>query len=215
MKTPEPIGSMRRNYLRNELLESTISKNPFEQFQSWFEEAKNSTILEANAMTLSTVTKDGRPSSRVVLLKDIREDGYSFYTNYNSKKGLEIANNPFGSLLFFWDVLEKQVRIDGKIQKLSREEAQIYFNSRPFESKIGAWASNQSESIPNRDFIENKYSDLLEKFKGKEVPMPEYWGGYKLIPDSFEFWQGRPSRLHDRIEYRLVESSWVISRLSP
>lgn len=207
------LNNLRKNYQRGELLESKINPNPFRQFEIWFEEVLIANIYEPNAMILAT-SFGNKPSARVVLLKGIDERGFKFYTNYSSRKARELASNPNAALLFYWMELERQVRIEGKVEKLSREESLEYFNSRPLESRYGALASNQSEVIPNREFLERKFFELKEKY-GDNPPMPENWGGYKLIPELFEFWQGRPGRLHDRIVYEKSEKSWKIYRLSP
>lgn len=207
------LNNLRKNYLKGELLESKIDPNPIKQFELWFKEVLNSGIYEPNAMILATAI-DNKPSARVVLLKGYDENGFKFYTNYNSRKGKELSANPNASLLFYWMELERQVRIEGKVEKLSKEESLEYFNSRPLESRYGALASNQSEVIPNREYLEQKFSELREKY-GDTPPMPDYWGGFKLIPNLFEFWQGRPSRLHDRIVYEKSDNIWRIYRLSP
>jgi pyridoxamine 5'-phosphate oxidase len=211
----EDISGMRKNYSLNDLLESNCKTNPFEQFSIWFEEARQSKIIEANAMSLSTANKQGRVSSRIVLLKDFDSNGFIFYSNYQSQKGKVLQENPFASLLFFWDVLERQIRIEGLIEKIPTAESEKYFTSRPIESQLGAFASMQSSVIKDREELENKFAGLRKFYEGKKIPMPVDWGGYKLIPDRFEFWQGRSSRLHDRIEYSLEKPSWKISRLSP
>lgn len=207
------LNNLRKNYLRGELLESKIDPNPFKQFELWFEEVLNSDTYEPNAMILATANEN-KPSARVVLLKGLDDKGFKFYTNYNSRKGKELSANPNASLLFYWMELERQVRIEGKVEKLSREESLEYFNSRPLESRYGALASNQSEIIPNREYLEQKFSVLREKY-GDFPPMPDYWGGFILIPNLFEFWQGRPGRLHDRIVYEKSDNLWKIYRLSP
>ncbi|MFN3872341.1 MAG: pyridoxamine 5'-phosphate oxidase [Ignavibacterium sp.] len=207
------LSNLRKNYEKGELLEGKIHSNPFKQFSEWFEEVLNSNVYEPNAMILATAS-DNKPSARVVLLKGFDENGFKFYTNYNSRKGQELSVNPNAALLFYWMELERQVRIEGRIEKLSREESLEYFNSRPLESRYGALASNQSEIIPNREYLEKKFSELKEKY-GDNPPMPGNWGGFILIPNLFEFWQGRPSRLHDRIVYERTESNWKIYRLSP
>ncbi len=207
------LSNLRKNYEKGELLEDKIHSNPFKQFSVWFEEVLNSNIYEPNAMILATAS-DNKPSARVVLLKGFDEIGFKFYTNYNSRKGQDLSVNPNAALLFYWMELERQVRIEGRIEKLSREESLEYFNSRPLESRYGALASNQSEIIPNREYLEKKFSELKEKY-GFNPPMPENWGGFILKPNFFEFWQGRPSRLHDRIVYERTESNWKIYRLSP
>lgn len=207
------LSNLRKNYEKGELLEGKIHSNPFKQFSVWFEEVLNSNIYEPNAMILATAS-DNKPSARVVLLKGFDGNGFKFYTNYNSRKGQELSVNPNAALLFYWMELERQVRIEGRIEKLSREESLEYFNSRPLESRYGALASNQSEIIPDREYLEKKFSELKEKY-GDNPPMPENWGGFILKPNLFEFWQGRPGRLHDRIVYERTESNWRIYRLSP
>lgn len=209
------ISDMRKNYSLQELLESNCKEDPFEQFSIWFEDARNSSILEANAMSLSTADKKGRVSSRIVLLKNFDSEGFIFFSNYESQKAKDLQENPFSSLLFFWDVLERQIRIEGKIEKISYFESEKYFKSRPIESQLGAHASKQSSIVKDRNELENKFAELKTQYEGKEIPMPKDWGGFKLIPDRFEFWQGRKSRLHDRIEYKLEGSVWRKVRLSP
>ncbi len=205
--------NLRKNYEKGELLEDKIDKNPFRQFEIWFDDVLESHIYEPNAMILSTCSEN-KPSSRVVLLKGFNESGFKFFTNYNSRKSKELSSNPNAALLFYWMELERQVRIEGRIEKLSREESLEYFNSRPLESRYGALASNQSEIIPNREYLKKKFYELKEKF-GDNPPMPDNWGGFILKPEMFEFWQGRPGRLHDRIAYEKVNSNWKIYRLSP
>jgi len=201
----------RKTYNKFELLESEVKTNPIEQFKLWYQEAKESTIVEANAMTLATATPDGKPSARVVLLKEVKPDGFVFYTNYLSRKGKEINENPHAQILFFWDVLERQVRIEGTLEKLSRAESQIYFDSRPEESRAGAIVSPQSQRVPDRKFLEEKLNALDKS----NLKMPDHWGGYILKPTYIEFWQGRHSRLHDRIFYELENEHWTIGRLAP
>jgi len=208
------LRDIRINYALHHLLEVNIDKNPFVQFKNWFGLVLEKKILEPNAMTLATATKSGIPSARVVLLKGFDETGFTFFTNYNSRKGKELSENPFASVVFLWLQLERQVRIEGKVEKISREESQEYFNVRPIKSRLGALASNQSEVVPSRDILENKFAELEKKF-GENPPMPENWGGYKLIPTKFEFWQGRRDRLHDRICYEKSGNIWMIRRLSP
>lgn len=210
------IAAMRRNYSRANLDESMVPADPISMFHLWFNEAVNSQIDEPNAMTLATADAEGAPSARIVLLKGISQGGFVFFTNYISRKGMEISENPKAALLFFWKELERQVRITGILTKISRAESKEYFDSRPFESKIGALVSNQSEKISSRSELEKKFASAIKMYEGKEVPLPDFWGGYRLNPESFEFWQGRPSRLHDRIFYSKSDSGdWVISRLSP
>ena len=211
------IASLRRSYSLQSLEENQVAANPFDQFKTWFDQALAGQITEPNAMTLATVNSDGRPSARTVLLKGFDERGFVFYTNYLSRKGQEIAENPFGALLFCWLDLERQIRIEGKIEKVSPEESLAYFITRPKSSQIGAWASPQSQVIPGRKVLEDKQAELSETYAASEsLPLPPHWGGYVLRPDYFEFWQGRESRLHDRVVYSKNEDkNWVINRLAP
>ena len=183
----QSIAHMRRNYTKDGLLEKDLKTNAIEQFSTWFNDARNSKILEPNAMTLATADKSGLASARIVLLKSFDEKGFIFFTNYESRKGKEIAETKKGTLLFFWDILERQIRIEGKIKKISRQDSQNYFHTRPFESQIGAIASNQSYVLKSRDDLEKRYVDLLQKYKGQTVPMPKHWGGYILEPTKIEF----------------------------
>lgn len=216
MSIKNTLENLRIDYQKHSLTENDIQKSPFEQFNIWFNEALSAEVLEPNAMTLATASKEGIPSARIVLLKGFDDKGFSFYTNYLSKKGKDLAKNPHASLVFFWPELQRQVRIDGKITKLSKEESEAYFNSRPFESRIGAISSPQSQVIPNRESIDVVYKNMAEKYQNKHVPKPAHWGGYLLSPLSIEFWQGRPSRLHDRMKYVLMEKGkWKIERLAP
>ncbi|HWA06050.1 MAG TPA: pyridoxamine 5'-phosphate oxidase [Ignavibacteria bacterium] len=208
------IQSLRRQYSRSTLSASSVSKDPFKQFEKWFQDVLNSGFLEPNAMTLATASKSGKPSARVVLLKGIHDSGFVFYTNYKSRKGKDIEENPYGCLLFFWDKLERQIRIEGKIEKVSQKESEEYFNTRPYKSRVGAWASKQSSVIESRSVIVKEFLKYMMKFK-THVPLPDVWGGYRLLPDTFEFWQGRPNRLHDRVRYSKVKSGWKIERLAP
>jgi pyridoxamine 5'-phosphate oxidase len=214
MTDHEDISSLRRQYTKKSLSASSVSADPFKQFTKWFDEALKSGFLEPNGMTLATSTKDGIPSARVVLLKGYDEKGFVFYSNYKSRKGKELEANPNACLLFYWDKLERQIRIDGKVEKASKEESETYFKSRPFKSRVGAWASNQSSVIAGRTVIMKEFLKYLVKF-GSNVPLPPTWGGYRLIPSAFEFWQGRPNRLHDRIRYCKLKSGWKIERLAP
>lgn len=210
------LSDIRINYARSELRESDVGDNPFDFFARWMEEAIESELVEPTAMTLSTVSETGAPSSRIVLLKGMENGVFKFYTNYDSAKGREIRNNPQASLLFFWAELERQVRVDGSLEKLSRDESNAYFQSRPRESRIGAYTSLQSSVIGGRDVLEKKYEELTKKFENTDsIPLPENWGGYGLTPNSVEFWQGRPSRLHDRIRMRREKGTWIKERLSP
>ncbi|HSP88907.1 MAG TPA: pyridoxamine 5'-phosphate oxidase [Ignavibacteriaceae bacterium] len=196
------------------LKKSDVDKNPFNQFKKWYNELLQSSVSEPSAMTLAPSSKDGIPSSRTVLLKGFDENGFLFFTNYESNKGKNLIENPFAELLFYWMDLQRQVRISGKVEKTSREVSEIYFNSRPLKSRIGAWASKQSKEIPNREFLEKQFDEFAEKFK-VDVPLPPNWGGFRLIPERFEFWQGRESRLHDRICYKKKKDDWEIVRLAP
>jgi pyridoxamine 5'-phosphate oxidase len=208
------IANIRSDYRLNGLHESELDANPLNQFKIWFDEVVQSELSEPNAMLLSTVS-NGRPSGRIVLLKGVEEEGFTFFTNYASKKGEEIETNPQVALTFFWKELERQVRIEGRIEKTSEKESDDYFAIRPRGSQIGAWVSHQSEVVENREFLEEKLKTYEQEFEGVSVPRPPYWGGYRIIPDYMEFWQGRPSRLHDRLAYVLKDGIWVVERLSP
>lgn len=209
------LQKIRQEYTQHSLDESEVDKNPFQQFKHWFQEAVDSQVKEPNAMSLATVDRYGKPHNRIVLLKGFDENGFTFFTNHASNKGDEIEANPNISSCFFWIELERQVRIEGKAEKLFREESEAYFKTRPHLSQIGAQASKQSEVVSSRDFLDRKFKELSEKYPEGEVPMPETWGGYKVTPNYFEFWQGRRSRLHDRIVYLEENANWVIKRLSP
>ncbi len=210
------IASIRRDYQLKSLSEQDVVNDAIQQFTIWWKEALNAEIDEVNAMTVSTTKADGRPTSRIVLLKGYDENGFVFFTNYDSHKGQELIRNPFASLLFFWKELERQVRIEGKCEKISTEESDAYFYSRPLGSRLGAWASPQSQVIPNREVLENQAEQLTLKYSDGIVPRPPHWGGFRVVPDSIELWQGRSNRLHDRILYTKNESSnWGIARLAP
>jgi len=209
------IADIRKEYMKESLSEGDVELDPYMQFARWWKEALASDIEEVNAMTLATAGADGRATARVVLLKDYDHRGFVFYTNYNSRKGKDIEANPFGTLLFFWKELERQVRIEGRIEKVDENESNDYFRSRPEGSKIGAWSSPQSQVIVDRRVIEENARKFSEQFKGLDVPRPLHWGGYRLIPGHIEYWQGRPSRLHDRILYTRDGDNWLISRLAP
>lgn len=211
----EKLQKLREDYSKSSLDESEVDKNPFNQFELWMEEAVKSEVPEPNAMTLATVDADHKPHTRIVLLKGMEDDSFIFYTNYASDKGKELEQNPNASLCFMWLELERQVRIDGMVEKLPKEESEAYFKQRPYMSQLGALASNQSEEVPNRAFLEKKFEDLEKKYPEGKVPMPETWGGYRVRPEAIEFWQGRRSRLHDRIKYILEGDTWTIKRLSP
>jgi pyridoxamine 5'-phosphate oxidase len=209
------IADLRLNYTQQQLSEADVAPDPIQQFQHWFDQAVTAQLPEPNAMTLATATAAGVPSARIVLLKGVDERGFVFYTNYESRKGRELSENPQAALVFLWQALERQVRIEGRVEQVSDEEADAYFHSRPLESRLGAWASNQSQVIPNREVLEQRFQELQEKYQNQEVPRPPYWGGYRVIPHWLEFWQGRPSRLHDRLCYRLEGNQWIIERLAP
>lgn len=211
----QTIADIRRDYKLKHLDEQQVSPDAMKQFESWWNEAVNSNIDEVNAMTLATSDKNGSPAARIVLLKGYTENGFIFFTNYDSHKGKQLSENPKASLVFFWKELERQIRITGSVEKISAEESDAYFNSRPQMSKIGAWASPQSTVIADRNIIENRFQSLTEKFADQPVDRPEHWGGYIVHPSSIEFWQGRPSRLHDRILYIKQNNSWKIERLAP
>ena len=214
MQENDDLRNMRLNYEQGQLLESNIVSDPFLQFKKWFDLVLNAKVIEPNAMTMATSTKDGVPSARVVLLKGFDESGFIFFTNYGSRKGKEITENPVASALFWWREFERQVRIEGKIEKVSRAESEKYFNLRPLKSRYGALASNQSEKVESREVLEKRFAELEKQF-GENPPTPENWGGYKLIPSRFEFWQGRRDRLHDIIVYEKTENKWSIYRLQP
>ena len=215
MKVTKELASLRREYALKSLSRSTVDRDPFVQFTAWMNEALAAEVSEPTAMTLATVDADHRPSARIVLLKGFGEGGFVFYTNYESKKGVNLLANPNAALHFFWPDLERQVEITGTVVKTSPEESEEYFRSRPFESRIGAWASKQSEAIESRKTLEKSFGDLLAKYADGEVPLPPFWGGFRLTPVNFEFWQGRESRLHDRICYERQNDGWNIFRRSP
>jgi pyridoxamine 5'-phosphate oxidase len=196
--------------------EKNLARDPFRQFDKWFEEAGAAKLTEPNAMILSTATRDGRPSSRVVLLKGLDGRGFVFYTNYESRKGRELEINPRASLLFPWLALERQVIVEGPITQVTREESEAYFHSRPAASQLAAWASQQSSVLPSRSVLEDNLKGVEKKYAGQVVPVPPHWGGYRLAPESVEFWQGRRSRLHDRLRYRRAkDGGWTVERLAP
>lgn len=213
--TDTTIANLRQEYKRSELLETGIVKNPIEQFRTWFDQAVNAEVIEPNIMVLATAEKNGKPSARVVLLKGIESEGFTFFTNYLSRKGKELKKNPFASVVFHWADLERQVRIEGKIEKLSKEDSEAYFHSRPVESQIGAIVSPQSQVIEGRQILDDKFKAYTEAYDGETIPKPAHWGGYILKPDVIEFWQGRASRLHDRLIYKKLNEGWKIERLAP
>jgi pyridoxamine 5'-phosphate oxidase len=209
------ISKLRRSYSLKELSENLVSSDPFSQFSLWMNEAMNSKLLDPHAMTLATTTKDGIPSARIVLLRGFNKKGFVFYTNYESLKAKDLMANPNASLLFFWVELERQVRISGKVKKVSQKESEKYFNSRPREHQLGAWASKQSSVIINREVLEKQFEELKIRFENQKIPLPQFWGGYRVIPYKMEFWQGRENRLHDRVCYTLDSGHWKIERLAP
>ena len=210
------IAGIRKDYQMQSLLETDVADNPFEQFNRWWDDAINSELDEVNAMTLATASTTGMPSARIVLLKSATADGFIFFTNYNSHKGKELEENPFACLVFFWKELERQIRITGTIEKISAAESDEYFYSRPVGSRIGAWASPQSSVIPSRKTIETNIVKYEQEFAGTKITRPPHWGGYIVKPTLIEFWQGRPNRLHDRIQYsKTQEGSWKFDRLAP
>lgn len=209
------LADLRRTYVLGSLSETDVAPDPMSQFKRWFDEAVTAKLPEPNAMTLATVGAAGQPSARIVLLKGIDDRGFTFFTNYESRKGLDLAANPRAALLFHWVQLERQVRVEGIVEKVADDESDAYFASRPLGSRVGAWASEQSREVPGRDVLEQRELEYRSKF-GDNPPRPPHWGGYRLVPTAMEFWQGRPSRLHDRIAYRVQPGgAWQIVRLSP
>lgn len=212
----QSIATIRKEYKQQTLLETDVSADPVAQFTKWWDDALKSEIDEVNAMTLATADKNGMPAARIVLLKEFSEKGFVFFTNYNSHKGNELEINPNACLVFFWKELERQVRISGQVKKISTKESDEYFASRPEGSRIGAWASPQSQVINSREVIEENSGRYQQQFTGGNIPRPPHWGGYNVIPAVIEFWQGRPNRLHDRIRYSLQDDhAWKIERLAP
>jgi pyridoxamine 5'-phosphate oxidase len=212
--TREELQNLRKQYSKSSLTTASVNPEPLLQFEKWFNEMLRSGFYEPSAMTLATSSAEGKPSARVVLLKGFDSNGFIFYTNYKSRKGKDIEHNPFGCLLFYWDKLERQIRIDGRIEKVSKAESEAYFRKRPYKSKLGAWASKQSSVIAERSEVVKEFLKYMVKFR-TDVPLPPVWGGYRLIPEAFEFWQGRPNRLHDRIRYTRLKKEWKIERLAP
>lgn len=211
----QSIADIRTDYKQHTLGESDVLPNPIEQFGVWFEEALRANVIEPNAMTLATADSTGKPSARIMLLKGFTDKGFVFFTNYESRKGNTLLANPFAALVFFWPELERQVRVEGSISKVSEQESNEYFQSRPFESRVGAWVSKQSSVIESRDVVEQRFAELMVQYRDGNVPLPPFWGGFLLQPTSIEFWQGRPSRLHDRVLYTVENGVWTRKRLSP
>ncbi len=209
------LGDLRRDYSLQELTESAVAADPFAQFANWFDEYLASQPSEPSAFVLSTVGTEGDPSSRVVLLKGFDEHGLVFFTNYTSKKARDMAHESRVAMTFFWPELERQIHVRGVAERTSREESETYFASRPVESKLGAWASKQSSELSDRSELEQEFETAKKRFDGGDIPCPEFWGGFRIVPSHFEFWQGRPSRLHDRICYELNDGKWQIFRLYP
>lgn len=209
------LADLRREYASRALTEADALDDPIQQFSLWFGEALKAELLDTNAMTLATASRDGVPAARIVLLKGFDEAGFVFFTNYESAKARDLEDNPRACLLMFWAVLERQVRITGRVARTSSEESETYFRSRPFESQIGAWASAQSQKVNERAVLEARYAELAAKYAGMPVPLPPFWGGYRVAPESIEFWQGRKSRLHDRLLYKRRDGQWERSRLAP
>ena len=209
------IADLRKDYTLEELSESEVDSSPFVQFQHWFDQAVEAQLPEPNAMTIATATKDGIPSARIVLLKGFDDRGFVFYTNYNSHKAQELIDNPHAALVFLWTELERQIRIVGSVEKISAEESDTYFYSRPIGSRLGAWASEQSQVIVNRSVLEQRLEDLKAQYENQNIPRPSHWGGFRVKPVGIEFWQGRSSRLHDRLRYQLQNGEWMLDRLSP
>lgn len=209
------IKDIRAEYTKAQLSKKTVDPNPYKQFENWFNHAIELNIRHVNAMTLATATQKGDPSARIVLLKGFDKNGFVFFTNYNSRKGKELELNSKAALLIYWSDLEQQIRIEGKVSKVKPDKSDEYFKSRPLESKISAVVSNQSTVVMDREHLEEKWIDFLKRNYEQEIPRPDFWGGYRLVPKQIEFWQGRPNRLHDRILYKITTKGWEINRLEP
>jgi pyridoxamine 5'-phosphate oxidase len=216
MLTAEQLAALRQDYSQRGLRRAELSPDPIEQFQHWLHDAHEAEVLEPNGMILATVDQDGQPWTRTVLLKVCDSRGFSFFTNYTGTKGQHLASEPRASITFWWGPLERQVNITGLVEKTPREESHAYFNSRPLASRLGAWASQQSSVLASREELERKFEEARARYPDEKVPCPEHWGGYRLVPHTIEFWQGRRSRLHDRLRYtRIDDGSWRIERLAP
>jgi pyridoxamine 5'-phosphate oxidase len=209
------VARLRKEYTRAGLKESDAASDPIEQFRGWFDEALAANLHEPNAMTLATATPTGHPSARVVLLKGFDERGFVFYTSYEGRKARELEINPYCALVFYWGELERQVRVEGRVERVSEEESNAYFEGRPRGGQLGAWASEQSRPIKSRDALEVRLRELEAEYEGREVPRPPFWGGYRVEPEVIEFWQGRENRLHDRLVYQRVGDQWRMERLQP
>jgi len=213
---PPDLTGLRNEYAAHGLRRADLHSDPLQQFGAWFAAALAADIRDVNAMSLATSTPDGKPSVRIVLLKGFDERGFAFFTNYDSEKGCQLEANPYAALVFYWVQLERQVRISGAVEKTSREDSAAYFHSRPVGSRLGAWASKQSEIVDARQILDTRLTEMTERFENGDVPLPPHWGGYRVKPDKFEFWQGRPNRLHDRFRYsRQSDGAWQIDRLAP
>ena len=209
------LAALRRDYALASLSETHVDADPIRQFEAWFADALVAQVLEPNAMTLATATSDGVPSARIVLLKGVDAGGFVFFTDYRSRKGAELAENPLAALVFLWKEIERQVRVSGAVSRVMAAESEAYYRSRPLGSRLGAWVSHQSSVIASRAEIEERWQAVSHRFADGDVPLPPHWGGYRVMPDEIEFWQGRPNRLHDRLRYERTSSGWTISRLSP
>jgi pyridoxamine 5'-phosphate oxidase len=208
------LARLRQEYQAAPLVQENFSADPMREFQRWFADALENEAVEPNAMTVATCDASGRPSARIVLLKGLDETGFVFYTNYASHKGRDLAENPRAALVFFWPVLQRQVRVEGHVERVSEDESDAYFDSRPLGARLGAWASRQSQPVASREEVDRARREVAARF-GEHVPRPDFWGGYRVVPDVIEFWQGRPDRLHDRIEYKRTDGEWTHQRLMP